>query len=138
MDTKNADLTPGNCEFDFQSNRIEEDHGSDRIDVRDDRLISELRKSFNPILKQISANNETERLQKHQLEYYYNMNHKNRGLAVIFNHEQFDDDIKPRNGTQADRERLCETFRALDFDVRAYDDLKQNEILEQLEKGILF
>lgn len=138
MNNKNSLGISETREFDSQLNRIEDDYGNDRNVLCDDSLISELKKSFSPVLKEISSGNGINRLRKRQLEYYYNMNHKNRGLALIFNHERFDNDMKPRNGTQVDRERLSETFRALDFDVRAYDDLKQSEILDQLEKGKLF
>lgn len=140
MDIENLIVMSDACESDLQPNTIEEDFGNDRNAVRDDSLseFRDLRKSFSRVLKQISAGHEFNRLRKRQLEHYYNMNHKNRGLALIFNHERFDNDMKHRSGTQADRERLCETFRALDFDVRIYDDLKQSEILDQLEKGKLF
>jgi hypothetical protein len=38
----------------------------------------------------------------------YNMNHKRRGLAIIFNHKNFDPrlGLKTRNGTDADRDNL--------------------------------
>jgi hypothetical protein len=50
---------------------------------------------------------------------YYNMNHKRRGLAFIFNHKHFDPrlGLKTRNGTDADRDNLRITLRQLDFDV---------------------
>ena len=38
----------------------------------------------------------------------YNMNHKRRGLAIVFNHKNFDPrlGLKTRNGTDADRDNL--------------------------------
>eukprot|EP00096_Caligus_rogercresseyi_P008848 TRINITY_DN2870_c0_g1_i2.p1 TRINITY_DN2870_c0_g1~~TRINITY_DN2870_c0_g1_i2.p1 ORF type:complete len:341 (+),score=91.76 TRINITY_DN2870_c0_g1_i2:254-1276(+) len=55
----------------------------------------------------------------------YNMNHRKRGIALIFNHENFDPrlELRKRNGTRADRENLKKTFRNLEFEVRAFDDL---------------
>jgi len=42
----------------------------------------------------------------------YNMNHKRRGLAIIFNHKNFDPrlGLKTRNGTDADRDNLRWNF----------------------------
>ncbi len=56
----------------------------------------------------------------------YNMRHARRGTAIIFNHMNFDGHLglKVRNGTNADRDRLRTTLRALDFDVKVYNDLK--------------
>lgn len=125
-------------ENDSQLNCIEIDHGNYRNDsmVCDDRLISEMRNSFKQVLRQISTGNEINRLRKRKLKYNYNMNHKHRGLALIFNHESFDIyDLKPRKGTQVDRERMFETLHSLDFDVQVYDDLEEFEILDKLKKG---
>ena len=49
----------------------------------------------------------------------YNMNHRRRGLAFIFNHKTFDTrlGLKQRNGTDADRDNLRFTLQTLDFDV---------------------
>ena len=56
----------------------------------------------------------------------YNMNHMRRGVAYVFNHMHFDPrlDLKQRNGTNADRDNLKITLRSLDFEVRAFDDLR--------------
>jgi hypothetical protein len=55
----------------------------------------------------------------------YNMNHRRRGIAFIFNHMNFDQrlGLKMRNGTNADRDNLRMTLRGLDFDVRVHNDL---------------
>lgn len=63
------------------------------------------------------------------------MNNKNRGFALIFNHQKYDDDnMSSRDGTHVDCNRLRETLSSLDFDVQIYDDLKLNDILYNLEK----
>lgn len=67
----------------------------------------------------------------------YNMNHKKRGVAFIFNHMEFDDrlGLKPRNGTNADRDNLRTTLRGLDFEVRVYDDLTVKDVDRLLEEA---
>lgn len=73
---------------------------------------------------------------KEPLDLYYKMDHKNRGLCIIFNHETFVDRGLPyRRGTQVDRDRLIKTFTALDFDVRIDDDPSEGKIRAILEKG---
>lgn len=72
-----------------------------------------------------------------RLEQHYKMDHKNRGMALIFNHEQYDFDIDPRKGTNVDRDRLQDTLQRLRFKVRAYNDLKMNDIMTTLKTGIL-
>lgn len=69
---------------------------------------------------------------------YYDMNHEERGLAIILNHFKFDSkkykDLK-RNGTEKDCERLQKTFHELDFKVKTYHDLTREEINTKLQKG---
>lgn len=75
---------------------------------------------------------------KQPLDYYYKMNHKNRGLCLIFNHESFlDKSLGLRRGTQVDRDRLHKTFTALDFDVRIFDNPSEVTIRGILKKGML-
>ncbi|KAI5625210.1 caspase-6 [Silurus asotus] len=61
----------------------------------------------------------------------YNMNHKRRGLALIFNQENFYWHLRlnSRNGTNADRDNLKRRFEQLEFEVRVYDDKKRDDIL---------
>lgn len=64
----------------------------------------------------------------------YNMNHKKRGYALVFNHEFFEvQSLKARSGTSADCENLVETFQGLHFDVRVFKDLKYREIVEHIK-----
>lgn len=65
----------------------------------------------------------------------YNMQHKRRGVALIFNHKNFDSrlGLKTRNGTDADKENLRVTLRQLEFEVRVYDDLKFKDIEKVIE-----
>ena len=60
----------------------------------------------------------------------YNMNHRRRGIALVFNHKNFDQrlGLKVRNGTDTDRDNLRMTLRQLDFDVRVYNDLPYKEM----------
>lgn len=65
------------------------------------------------------------------------MNHKQRGIAVIFNHEYFDYYTRQtrRTGTHVDLERLLKTLKKLDFDVRDFTDLRTEQITKQLKKS---
>ncbi|CAK9798525.1 unnamed protein product [Anthophora plagiata] len=51
----------------------------------------------------------------------YNMNHKQRGIAIIFNHIHFKN-MAERNGAQKDSSNLASTLMQLGFDVRVYLD----------------
>ncbi|KAF5901882.1 caspase-6-like isoform X1, partial [Clarias magur] len=67
----------------------------------------------------------------------YNMKHKRRGLALIFNQENFFWQLRlnPRIGTRADKENLTTRFKQLGFEVRAYDDLKREEVLNKITEA---
>lgn len=67
-------------------------------------------------------------------DHYYNMDHKKRGLALVFNHGKFDANT-PRKGTEIDRDRLEKTLQILDFDVQIHDDKTISEIRSILEDG---
>ncbi|XP_055972621.1 caspase-6-like [Sorex fumeus] len=61
----------------------------------------------------------------------YKMNHKRRGIALIFNHEHFYDHLrlKERSGTCVDRENLRRRLQKLGFEVESYDNLRAKDIL---------
>lgn len=66
--------------------------------------------------------------------WYYNMKHKHRGVALIFNHQNFEvGDLKPRNGTEVDCFNLGSVLQKLDFDVTSYADLTYKEMDEKIE-----
>ena len=59
------------------------------------------------------------------------MNHANKGIAVIFNHKEYDKRLgqKPRTGTDFDRDELSKTLSLMGFLVQS-----QNEFtLDQME-----
>jgi hypothetical protein len=63
----------------------------------------------------------------------YNMKHKRRGCAVIFNHDTFDtNDYEPRHGSKLDIKNLHETFTSLLFEVTIHDNLEYSEIREAI------
>ena len=66
----------------------------------------------------------------------YNMNHRRRGRAIIFNHLNFHHSLglNTRNGTNCDRDNLRINLRQLDFDVSVYDDLPGKEVERILEQ----
>lgn len=67
----------------------------------------------------------------------YKMNHKKRGTALIFNHEHFYWQLRlnSRSGTNADKENLVRRFQELDFEVKAYDDYKRDEVLAKIKEA---
>ncbi|KAF5306122.1 hypothetical protein FQR65_LT07398 [Abscondita terminalis] len=64
---------------------------------------------------------------------HYNMNHKRRGLALIFNHERF---IAPpcstRQGTNIDRSNMVVRLSKLGFIVKPFQDLTHRQILKEV------
>ncbi|NWU99840.1 CASP6 protein, partial [Upupa epops] len=64
----------------------------------------------------------------------YKMNHQRRGLALIFNHEHFYWHLRlpERRGTFADRNNLIRSLTDLGFEVRCFDDLKAEEVLQKI------
>lgn len=67
----------------------------------------------------------------------YNMNHKKRGIAIIFNHEHFDlYSLKTRAGTNVDAENLFQTLIGLNFEVRIKKDFRFTEIHDEIREGL--
>ncbi|XP_030004781.1 caspase-6-like isoform X2 [Sphaeramia orbicularis] len=71
------------------------------------------------------------------LEAEYNMTNKRRGLALIFNYEYFfwQRRIPPRDGTTVDRFKLVTRLRDLNFEVRAYDNYRKQEVFDKLHEA---
>ena len=67
----------------------------------------------------------------------YNMHHRRRGRAFVFNHLNFDPrlNLNTRNGTNCDRDNLRINLRQLDFDVEVHDDLPFKDIERILESA---
>lgn len=64
----------------------------------------------------------------------YNMRHKYRGRALIFNHEHFEiPSLKSRAGTNVDCENLAQTLKQLYFDVDIYKDCSLREMMRVLD-----
>ncbi|XP_059412986.1 caspase-6-like [Carassius carassius] len=61
----------------------------------------------------------------------YKMDHKKRGMALIFNHENFYWQLRlnSRSGTEADKQNLAKRFQELGFEVKTYNDYKREEVL---------
>ncbi|NXP05549.1 CASP6 protein, partial [Thinocorus orbignyianus] len=64
----------------------------------------------------------------------YKMNHQRRGVALIFNHEHFFWHLRlpDRAGTCADRNNLKRSLTDLGFEVKDFDDLKAEDVLQQI------
>lgn len=60
---------------------------------------------------------------------YYNMKHRNRSIAVIFNHEVFDiHSLKPRTGTNVDCDNLAKALKTLGFSTTILHNLKSEDV----------
>lgn len=70
------------------------------------------------------------------LEHKYYMKHKNRGVALIFNHEWFEDPKSNplRRGTDIDQKTLKETFELLGFKVEVFKNRTLSEIRDDLQR----
>jgi len=64
----------------------------------------------------------------------YNMNHKNRGKCVIFNHEEFETGFDKREGSTTDALRLEKSFGKLGFDVEVHNDFTHVEVMDEIDK----
>ncbi|CAH2230190.1 caspase-1 [Pararge aegeria] len=66
---------------------------------------------------------------------YYNMNHKNRGMAIIFNHEHFDiHSLKSRTGTNVDSDNLARVLKGFGFRVTVLVDRKADDVNKYLQQ----
>lgn len=69
-------------------------------------------------------------------DMFYNMNHKRRGIALIFNHEHFEiDKLRSRTGTSVDAGNFKRILQNLGFEVILHNDLKTRKIFEEVNKG---
>jgi hypothetical protein len=59
------------------------------------------------------------------------MNHKRRGKAMIFNHDEFKSKLS-HHGSAVDVSTLKETYEALGFEVIIHQNLIQSAILNAL------
>ncbi|GAB1288115.1 Caspase-6 [Apodemus speciosus] len=66
----------------------------------------------------------------------YKMDHKRRGIALIFNHERFfwHLTLPERRGTSADRDNLTRRFSELGFEVKCFNDLRAEELLLKIHE----
>ncbi|XP_040163193.1 caspase-like [Anopheles arabiensis] len=68
---------------------------------------------------------------------YYPMNHKRRGMALIFSHNKYNVrnvSLPVREGSAIDCKRLKETLELFRFDVKVYPDFKLEEIKSVIGK----
>ncbi|KAK0142861.1 Caspase-6 [Merluccius polli] len=71
----------------------------------------------------------------------YKMDHKRRGLALIFNQENFHWELrmKPRCGTDADRRNLEERYHvSIETYCPTHTDLKKEKVLEKIREAKTF
>uniref|UniRef100_UPI0037E84C09 caspase-6-like n=1 Tax=Semicossyphus pulcher TaxID=241346 RepID=UPI0037E84C09 len=67
----------------------------------------------------------------------YKMDKKRRGLALIFNQERFNYDLrlKKRSGTYADRDNLERRLKELNFEVKIYDDNDTKDVSARIREA---
>ncbi|KAJ8262197.1 hypothetical protein GJAV_G00163600 [Gymnothorax javanicus] len=67
----------------------------------------------------------------------YCMNHKRRGIALIFNQERFHWHLRmnDRHGTNADKWNLSKRLQDLNFEVKVHDDLSKAAVLDEITKA---
>ncbi|XP_061736288.1 caspase-6-like [Nerophis ophidion] len=67
----------------------------------------------------------------------YKMDYKRRGLALIFNQERFfwRLGLNDRHGTITDRYNLEIRLKALNFEVKVYENYKNEEVLEKIHEA---
>lgn len=66
---------------------------------------------------------------------FYNMKHEKRGMAFIFNHENFEKTyLNKRTGSAVDRNNLEEVLKKLGFEVEVYDNLTSEELKYRIQK----
>ena len=74
-----------------------------------------------------------------QNDLYYSMKEKDRGLAIIFSHEFFEEidghSAEPRDGTVTDVERISSTFSDLGFEIDLQENRTYEEIMDHISKG---
>jgi hypothetical protein len=57
-------------------------------------------------------------------------------MAIIFNHEYFDDSsLGRRNGTNVDRDNLEQTLKDLGFQVTVHDNLNCEDLMKIVDQG---
>jgi hypothetical protein len=75
-----------------------------------------------------------------QNDLYYSMKHEDRGLAIIFSHESFDEidgySAEPRHGNGTDVEGLSSTFSDLGFKIDLQENRTYKQIMDHISQGI--
>ncbi|XP_037803411.1 caspase-1-like [Penaeus monodon] len=69
-----------------------------------------------------------------RLSECYPMNHRPRGVALIFAHSEFDNNLKPRPSAAHDAELARGAFEALEFQPEVFLDLTRNELVGKLRE----
>lgn len=66
---------------------------------------------------------------------YYNMNHKDRGMAIIFNHEHFNvHNLKSLPGNRADSGKLVKVLKTLGFRVTLLSNLNALDVMKYIQE----
>lgn len=69
-------------------------------------------------------------------KYMYNMNHPNRGKALIISNKNFDKkELKDRRGTDEDSSALSDCLSELGFEVTLHNNKTAKEMKDKVQKG---
>jgi hypothetical protein len=64
------------------------------------------------------------------------MNHKRRGMGIIFCHTEFDNlDLDELRYSKQDSDRLKHTMEGLGFEVSVYENLKRVDLMRIVDEG---
>ncbi|XP_052862865.1 caspase-1-like [Anopheles cruzii] len=63
----------------------------------------------------------------------YKMNHKHRGYAIVINNSSFAN-MPTREGSEKDREVICDALKKLQFKVRVINDPGKEKLFKELKK----
>lgn len=66
---------------------------------------------------------------------FYDFDHPNRGIALIFNQVNFDCGLEARVGSDKDCMELEKVLQEYGFEVRSRRDFTKNQILKELFDG---
>lgn len=66
---------------------------------------------------------------------FYDFDHANRGIALIFNQVNFNCGLEAREGSDKDCKELEEVLQDYGFEVRSRRDYTKNQILKELVDG---
>ncbi|XP_017865459.1 PREDICTED: caspase-1 [Drosophila arizonae] len=120
--------------LDLDSGKI--NNNADTIDAKGEASTNSVRSGGAANAVAAPINKYVARMTTDRYAKEYNMNHKHRGQALIFNHEHFTIPyLSTRRGTNVDSEQLTKALERLGFEVSVHKDCILSEILNVVSKA---